>query len=215
MQKTRYFRTVMAIAVALALAPVAVNAARKKVSVPARAAAIKPDGSTAVVSFIRRAAFMGDAWDYDIWDGNEYVGSLGAGNLLQHRAKPGEHVYLMMARGVHIWAYMKADVLPGKEYFARAFRAPFSLEPVDSNSDERVETWASMRIDDVTEYGRKKAVKKFGAELQLALAAFGNGERSPDCGVWLPPDKKGEKAKQPGADSGCRPVGVMKPEMGR
>ena len=37
-------------------------------------------------SVIRRAVFMGDGWNYDVWDGDKYVGVLGAGNLLQHRA---------------------------------------------------------------------------------------------------------------------------------
>ena len=95
----------------------------------------------------------------------------------------------MMARGFHLWAYMKADVVAGKQYFARAFGAPFGLQPVDSNSDERVETWAAMKKDDVTERARQKAMKKFGAEAQMALAAYRNGELTPGCGVRLPPKK--------------------------
>jgi hypothetical protein len=215
MIKTRRHGTVIAVAAALAMASIATNAAQKS-SAPARPAIIKPDESTAVVSFIRRAAFMGDGWNYDVWDGEEYVGELGAGNLLQHRAKPGEHVYLLMARGVHVWSYMKADLVAGKEYFARAFPMPLSLQPVDTNSDERVDTWVSMKIDKTKDGDREKWTKKFGAEAQLALAAYRNGEIPADCAAWLPPNKKGEPAKQPERGASiCRSIGDMKPEMGR
>jgi hypothetical protein len=212
MNKTRILRAALAIAATLGLASLATTASATP---PKRLPTIKPDESTAVVSFIRRTVFMGDGWNYDVWDGEEWVGVLGAGNLLQHRAKPGQHVYLLMARGVHLWAYMKADVVAGKEYFARAFPIPFSLQPVDSNSDERVETWAAMPIARRKNGDKEKWTEKFGAELQLALAAYRNGEISADCGVWIPPNKKGEESKQPAADSGCRPIGEMKPEMGR
>lgn len=213
-EKHRYL-TAIALAAALALTSFGTAAAEKK-KAPAPAAILKPDASTAVVSIIRRSVLLGDAWNYDVWDGDKYVGLLGSGNLLQHRAEPGEHVYLLMARGVHVWAYMKANLVAGKEYFARAYPIPFSLQAVDTNSDERVETWASMKIAKVKDGEAEKSVEKFGAEMQLALAAYRNGEIAEDCGVWLPPNKKGEKAKQPvRGDSICRSVGDMKPEMGR
>lgn len=216
MMKTRINMAVVAMAAALALTSVASNAAGKKSTAPVRAATIKPDDSTAVVSFIRRAVFMGDGWNYDVWEDDQYIGVLGAGNLLQHRAKPGEHVYLLMARGVHIWSFMKADLVAGKQYYARALPIPFSLQAVDTNSDERVETWETMKIDKLKDGDREKAIKKFGAEQQKALAAYRNGEISEGCGVWLPPNKKGEKAKQPApGDSSCRSMGILKAEMGR
>lgn len=212
-EKHRYL-SVIALAAALAFTSGANAAGSSKA--PAPVVTIKPDSSTAVVSIIRRSVLMGDGWNYDVWDGDQYVGVLGAGNLLQHRAAPGEHVYLLMARGMHVWSYMKANLVAGKEYFARAYPIPFSLQAVDTNSDERVETWASMKIGKIKDGDTEKWVKKFGAEMQLALAAYRNGEIPEDCGVWLPPNKKGEKAKQPvRGDSICRSVGDMKPEMGR
>ena len=114
MKKSNEYLATIALAAALALTSVGTNAAGKS-KTAAPAPALKPDESTAVVSIIRRSVLMGDAWNYDVWDGDEYIGELGAGNLLQHRAKPGEHVFLLMARGVHIWAYMKADLVAGKE----------------------------------------------------------------------------------------------------
>jgi hypothetical protein len=204
---------VIAIAIGLVSASIGAHAAGK--AKPTRSAIIKPDESTAVVSFIRRAVLMGDGWNYDVWDGDEYIGVLGAGNLLQHRAKPGEHIYLLMARGLHIWTYMKADLVAGKNYFARALPIPFSLQPADSNSDERVDTWASMKVDRLEKGDREKAIKKFGAEQQLALAAWRNGEISAECATWLPPNKSGKARKQPSPDDhNCRSLGDMKPEMG-
>ena len=197
----------------LSMAVVAEAADKKK---PASRLLLKPDESTVVISFIRRAVLMGDGWNYDVWDGDAYVGILGAGNLLQYRAQPGEHTFMMMARGIHVWAFMKANVLAGKEYFARAYPLPFSLQAFDSNSDERVDEWATMKVEKLTDGDRKKAMEKFGAEMQLALAAYKAGEIPPDCGAWLPPNKKGKPAKQPTRDNGaCRSLGEMKPEMGR
>jgi hypothetical protein len=211
--RTQRSASAIAIAAALILTSAGANAATKSTT---PAPIIKPDESTAVVSIIRRAVFMGDGWNYDVWEGDKYVGVLAAGTLLQHRAEPGEHVYLLMARGIHVWSYMKANLVAGKEYFARAYPIPFSLQAVDTNSDERVETWAAMKIVKVKDGDREKAIEKFGAESQLALAAYRNGEISPDCAAWFPPNKKGEKAKQPArGDSICRSIGDMKPEMGR
>jgi len=182
----------------------------------ARSSLLKADESTAVVNFVRRSVMLGDGWNYDVWDGDQYVGLLGAGNLLQYRAQPGEHTFMAMARGVHVWTYMKANVVAGKQYFARAFPIPFSLQAYDSNSDERVDEWATMKVEPLTDKDRKKAIDKFGAEMQLALAAYKEGKISPDCGAWMPPNKKGKEAKQPTPGSnGCRSVGDMKPEMGR
>ena len=73
-----------------------------------------------------------------------------------------------------------------------------------------------MKVAKVKDGDEEKWVGKFGAEQQLALAAYRSGEIPADCAVWLPPNKKGEKAKQPTrGDSICRSVGDMKPEMGR
>jgi len=197
------------------LSMVTVAAAADK-KAPAHASLIKPDESTAVINFVRRSVLMGDGWNYDVWDGDKYVGLLGAGNLVQYRAQPGEHVFMAMARGIHIWTYMKANVLAGKEYFSRAYPMPFSLQAFDSNSDERVDDWASMKVEPLTDADREKANDKFGAEMQLALAAYKDGKIAPDCGAWMPPNKKGKEAKQPAAgSSGCRHMGDMKPEMGR
>lgn len=178
---------------------------------------LKPDESTAVVSFIRRSVFMGDGWNYDVWDGDQYVGLLGAGKLLQHRASPGEHIYMLMARGIHVWAYMKANVVAGKEYFARAYPIPFSLQSVNSSSDERVDTWATMKIDEpLTDKERKKAFDKFGKEMQGALAAYQEGKIPHECALWIPPHQDGKESKQPSHGSGeCRALSEMHPEDGR
>jgi hypothetical protein len=193
------------------------NAATSSGSHHDSTAYLKPDDSTAVVSFIRRSVFMGDGWNYDVWDGDQYVGLLGAGKLLQHRASPGEHLYMLMARGVHVWAYMKANVVAGKEYFARAYPIPFSLQSVNSTSDERVDTWATMKIGPPpTDKERKKAFDKFGNEMEGALAAFQQGKIPHECALWVPPHQDGKESKQPSHGSGeCRALSEMHPEDGR
>jgi len=178
---------------------------------------IKPDETTTVVSFVRRSIFMGDGWNYDIWDGPKYVGKLGPARLLQYRASPGEHTFMVMARGAHEWNFLKANVLPGKEYFIRANPIPFHLGAADARTDERIEEWLSMSTDkELTDKQREKVEKKNGEEAVAALAAMESGVVPSDCALWHPGYKTGDKHSHATLATGtCAAVGELKPEFGR
>jgi hypothetical protein len=99
------------------------------------------DSDTALVNFVRPAIFFGDGRDYDLWDGNKYIGEMEAGKIVQYRAKPGPHVF--MANGFN-WSYVKADLVGGKQYFLKGSVVPFHgiiLGVVDVKTDARVKEW--------------------------------------------------------------------------
>lgn len=177
----------------------------------------KADESTALVSFVRRNVLLGDAWNYDIWDGSKYVGMLGAGKLLQYRALPGEHVFMVMARGAHEWNFLKADILVGKEYFIKANPIPFHLGAGDARTEDRIDEWLAMKTSkELSEKQRSAVEKKNGKEAVAALAALEAGEVPPDCALWHPGYKRGDKhVHLTLSTSTCAAVGELKPEFGR
>ncbi len=93
------------------------------------------DDNYAVVSFVR-PTFFGGAILFSLWDGEEFVGVLTAGSIIQFKAKPGEHVF--MARGEN-WSYVKANLQAGRQYviegkvFPGVWKARVGLAPIDVN----------------------------------------------------------------------------------
>ena len=57
----------------------------------------KPDMAT--VNIVRRSVFMGDGAKVEAWDGDEFIGTLGAGKLLQYEAEPGIHTFMVYVQG--------------------------------------------------------------------------------------------------------------------
>jgi hypothetical protein len=104
-----------------------------------------PQANTALVTFVRPSIFMGDGVSVDIWDGERFVGVLGAGTLVQYEAEPGEHLFLANAEN---WSYTTANLLPGRRYFVKANIFPgFGFARVAlgvaSKTDSRIEEWQS------------------------------------------------------------------------
>lgn len=76
-----------------------------------------PDQQMALVNFVRPHVFFGDGMSTDVWDGQHYIGALGAGHLIQYQAKPGKHLFMGSAEN---WSYVSADLQPGMQYFIKA-----------------------------------------------------------------------------------------------
>lgn len=68
----------------------------------------------AIVNFVRPAVFLGDGKNIDIWDGDNFIGSLGAGKMIQHEVKPGKHVFIADTDGSSIAA---GELFAGKQSF--------------------------------------------------------------------------------------------------
>jgi hypothetical protein len=100
------------------------------------------DGDFALVTFVREAIWMGDGIFVYMWDGEKFIGVLGAGTLVQYKAKPGPHVFMGNAEN---WSYVKADLKAGKQYVVKGnmfpgFTMRVALTPVP-NTDERISMW--------------------------------------------------------------------------
>jgi len=97
-----------------------------------------PESDYALVTFVRPTVF-GGAIMFGIWDSEEFVGILTAKSYIQHKTKPGEHIFLAQAEN---WSYVKANLQGGKHYFVigRVFpgvwKARVALDPVRRNDPE-------------------------------------------------------------------------------
>ena len=69
--------------------------------------------SHALVTFIRTTSY-GGAIDYEIWDGETFIGMLDPKSYIQYEATPGKHTFLAF---MDEWSYVSATLEAGKRYF--------------------------------------------------------------------------------------------------
>ena len=138
-----------------------------------------PQANTALVTFVRTSVFFGDGISMDIWDGERFIGALGAGKLVQYETEPGEHLFLANAEN---WSYTTANLLPGKRYFIKANIFPgigsgrVALAVV-SKTDSRIEEWQSKLKPMRALPADKQALEsKKRDEVQAAVMAFKAGK---------------------------------------
>jgi hypothetical protein len=138
-----------------------------------------PQANTALVTFVRTSVFFGDGVSMDIWDGERFVGSLGAGTMIQYETEPGGHLFLANAEN---WSYTSANLLPGKRYFIRANIFPgvgsarVALAAVPK-TDPRIEEWQSKLAPMRALPADKQAVEsRKQNEIRAAVAAFKAGQ---------------------------------------
>jgi len=63
----------------------------------------------ALVNIVRPRVFLGDGANNDIWDGDKFIGTLGAGKLIQYKAIPGYHVFMVYVQGQ--WGAARGEAL--------------------------------------------------------------------------------------------------------
>ena len=174
------------------------------------------DESTALVTFVRTSYLLGDAVEFDLWYGETYIGELSSGTLLQYKVPPGEHIFMAMGRTGKTWTFMKADLAAGKEYFVKANPTPFHLGVADARTEERIDEWRAMRVNDPLKPSKMAKIHdQYITNARAALAAFKSGEVKPDCAHWWAPNKKGYQRKAGTVMSGCVAAADVKPEFGR
>lgn len=140
-----------------------------------------PDDNVALVTFVRPSIFFGDGVAVDIWDGAEYVGSLGAGRLIQHETTPGKHIFMGNAEN---WAYATGDLIAGKQYFIKANifpgvilgRTALGVVKLD---DARVAIWLQkLKSVAASEMDKSAAEVKKKLAVENAIANFEAGKVS-------------------------------------
>lgn len=137
-----------------------------------------PKPNVAIVTFVRPSIFFGDGVAMDIWDGPHYIGSLGAGRLIQYETTPGKHLFLANAEN---WSYAVAELEAGRQYFIKGNVFPgigmgrVALGAATRN-EPRIEEWLTYKPGVATEKDRKEMSEKKKAEVGAAIADFESGK---------------------------------------
>jgi hypothetical protein len=99
---------------------------------------------SALVNFVRPRILKRDAVVIDLWDGDTFVGVIGAGSMIQYQAQPADHVF-MIRRGSN-WSFIKAKLAAGKYYFIKInVSADYpSLSVVNARKDDRIKMWLTQ-----------------------------------------------------------------------
>ena len=135
---------------------------------------IEPD--MAMVNIVRRSVFMGDGAKVEAWDGDNFIGTLSAGKLLQYKTIPGIHTF--MVKFGSSWGVAKGDLKPGKTYYLKFNTSgwgPISLG-VAKSDDPRIDDWNTMTTVAVDELSPKDIPEKYivGARKILKKVEDGN-----------------------------------------
>lgn len=100
----------------------------------------KPASGKAMVTFLRPGP-LSAPYKFGIWDNEKFVGVLESSSYIQYETEPGEHMFLGRAEN---WAYVKANLEAGKEYFLRVKIFPgwskmrIALDPIPpSHADSK------------------------------------------------------------------------------
>lgn len=99
---------------------------------------MKPAEGKALV-YVFRPSGIGFAINFQIWDGERFIGLSQAKTYFQYMADPGKHTFLAIAENK---AFIEADLEAGKEYYIvtnprmGAWKARVSFEPVKTGMAE-------------------------------------------------------------------------------
>jgi len=115
-----------------------------KIMIPAsQVGSVNQDKALVTFMMWQRVPNMGPTFkfEFDIWDGEKFIGALTTQKYFQYMADPGEHLFV--ARGGN-WSFVKANLQAGKKYYVflnippRPFRASHgvSLQPVKREDKE-------------------------------------------------------------------------------
>lgn len=143
---------------------------------------IEPNKKKAIVNFIRPSVFYNDGIDVSIWDGETYIGELGAGEIIQKEVEAGKHLFISRA---YNWSYASGNLIAGKHYFIKpnpfwAFGGGRFALGVAKSNDKRVDEWLGGLTPIVigTEEDRKRVEVKQKKKIQKAISDFEEGRVS-------------------------------------
>jgi hypothetical protein len=133
------------------------------------------DSNTAMINFVRPSIFLGDGLDYDLWDGDKFIGVLGSGTIVQYRTTPGSHVFMSKGRS---WAYVKADMAGGKQYFIKLNVLPFGgliLSAIEAEKNPKVKEWYTYQPKELMAGKEESYASDKKADAQKALKELLDG----------------------------------------
>lgn len=83
------------------------------------------DNKSSMVSIVRPHIFLGDGIDFEVWDGNKFIGTLKAGSMIQYVTTPGEHDFMIDPTQGGDWAHINLDLKAGETYYIKPNTIPF------------------------------------------------------------------------------------------
>jgi len=97
----------------------------------------------ALVNFVRPRIFLGDGVDFEVWDGDKFIGTLAAGSMIQYLTLPGEHDFMIDPTQGGAWAYKNIVVEAGEKYYLKPNTVPFvGLKlGIAESTDIRIDKW--------------------------------------------------------------------------
>ena len=142
----------------------------------------KPNNKKVLVNFVRPSVFLYDGVNVNIWDGDTYIGSLGAGEIIQKEVEAGKHLFITHSDN---WSYASGNLVAGKQYFLKPnpfysffSRGSFALG-VAKSDDKRVDEWLSQLTPVIAiEEKRKVVEKKRKKIIKKAITNFEEGKVS-------------------------------------
>ncbi|WP_133468294.1 hypothetical protein [Paraglaciecola marina] len=129
----------------------------------------------AMVNIVRRAVFMGDGAKVEAWDGEQFIGTLEAGKLLQYKATPGMHTFMVYVQGS--WGVAQGELKPGKQYYLKFNMSgwgPISLGVADFD-DARIPEWNTMTTVAIDQSSQKPVPEKYLQKAQAVLQRVADG----------------------------------------
>lgn len=118
---------------------------------------------------------MGDGAKVEAWDGDEFIGTLSAGKLLQYEAKPGIHTFMVYVQGS--WGVAKGELKPGKTYYLKFNMSgwgPINLGAAES-TDSRIPEWNKMDTVSIDKSSPKDVPEKYILKAQDILQRVESG----------------------------------------
>jgi len=133
------------------------------------------ESDMAMVNIVRRSVFMGDGAKVEAWDGDKFIGTLSAGSLLQYKAKPGDHTFMVYVQGA--WGVAKGELKPGKTYYLKFNMSGWGpvFLGVANSDDPRISEWNKMKTIVKDESSPKAVPKKYIIDAQKTLKKVEEG----------------------------------------
>lgn len=166
----RYLRIIATIATIVGLVGCAGLGKMKEVTFEHKATS-----DTVMVNFVRRSVLMGDGAKVEVWDGDKFIGTLSAGNLLQYKTKPGSHTFMVYMQGS--WGVAKGELKSGSSYYLKFNMSGWgtiSLGAATSN-DARIDEWKTMKTVALDESSSKKVPEKYITNARKILKRVEDG----------------------------------------
>lgn len=126
------------------------------------------------VNIVRPRVFLGDGANNDIWDGDKFIGTLGAGKMIQYLATPGYHVFMIYVQGQ--WGAARGELKPRKTYYLKANQG-FGriILGVAKSNDPRIERWNARLTPMVIDDSRLRDIpQKFVDKARIVLEGVNN-----------------------------------------